>query len=69
MGTGAKLLAKNVGFRWTSADRIAIRGYVPGLQTVEDGQLPVVAPDGVRPFGDNRSGWWLGPSSPTTFAS
>jgi hypothetical protein len=32
MGTVASLLAEHVGFRCTSVDRVAIRGYVPGLQ-------------------------------------
>ncbi|HEX2273107.1 MAG TPA: hypothetical protein VHG90_04445 [Acidimicrobiales bacterium] len=32
MGTVARLLAEHVTFRCTSVDRIAIRGYIPGLQ-------------------------------------
>ena len=32
MGTVASLLDEHVSFRCTSVDRIAIRGYVPGLQ-------------------------------------
>ena len=32
MGTVARLLAEHVSFRCTSVDRIAIRGYIPGLQ-------------------------------------
>jgi hypothetical protein len=32
MGTVYTLLAGHVSFRCTSVDRIAIRGYVPGLQ-------------------------------------
>ncbi|MDQ2826543.1 MAG: hypothetical protein M3Y04_06255 [Actinomycetota bacterium] len=32
MGTVDRLLAEHVSFRCTSVDRIAIRGYIPGLQ-------------------------------------
>lgn len=32
MGTVARLLAEHVSFRCTSVDRIAVRGYIPGLQ-------------------------------------
>jgi hypothetical protein len=32
MGTVARLLAEHVSFRCGSVDRIAIRGYIPGLQ-------------------------------------
>jgi hypothetical protein len=31
MGTVARLLAEHVSFRCTSVDRLAIRGYIPGL--------------------------------------
>ena len=32
MGTVARLLDEHVSFRCTSVDRIAVRGYIPGLQ-------------------------------------
>jgi hypothetical protein len=31
MGTVARLLDEHVSFRCTSVDRIAVRGYIPGL--------------------------------------